>query len=900
MSNLSFFEEQGWQVVDVLHTDARPAAMEGTDDLTLAPVVQKYLRAKHPEGIYRHQKAALQLALSGKPVCLSTGTASGKSLVFQLTALDLLARNPKARVMAIYPMKALSNEQRDRWEKAVEAAGVDATVGRIDGNVPPGIRLNVLERSRVVVFTPDILHAWLFSNLNAPAVQQFLANTSLVVVDEVHAYNGVFGSNSAFLFRRLQHVLGLLGSRPVWIGASATVAQPVEHLSSLFGLPFELIGPEMDTSPRHPLEVVLVDPPAGQGALDAVVHLLDDLANRQKSRFITFVDSRKQVELISSILARAQREADEKAAEEEAEVDGGEVTRQWKHVLEGLNILPYRAGYEENDRKFIQEKLAEGTLNGVISTSALELGLDIPHLDTCVLVGVPSSATSLQQRIGRIGRHTAGRVIVINGGDVTDRTVFADPPSFFTRPLAENALYLENRFIQYIHALCLARQGGEHDQALQALRKTSKEFASAVTWPANFIDLCRRERAGQAPRDLLSMKNEAKERPNYTFPLREVESQFRVERVQGPTTSSLGSLSHAQLMREAYPGAIYYYATLPYRVTRVTVKTHQVQVRREKRYTTRPNRLSDRVFPQLSAAGIHQARQYDRLTVVEGNLLVRESINGVIENRGGSEVTYLYPLPRELGFFQDQPFFNRNYFTTGVMLTHPDLAAEGVAVQTLAEAVFEAFLLNVPFERGDIGWAADTFRQGRPPAFAENQPFLVVFDQTYGSLRLSARLLEPDVLAKALAKAARLAESAPGAGVLLEMARAAWAAAGQCLSLGREETTPEGVERVILPGSKGLLLRSHEELQVVRVLQTPSGLCYEGIPSSMSGSGATIMPQVLDVAEIPGESQIGYYSPESGTVTPLASGVEEWTRLEIIPAFSNADAFAGEMSGGSD
>ena len=173
--------------------------------------------------------------------------------------------------------------------------------------------------------------------------------------------------------------------------------------------------------------------------------------------------------------------------------------------------------------------------------------------------------------------------------------------------------------------------------------------------------------------------------------------------------------------------------------------------------------------------------------MVEGNLLVRELINGMIENRGGNEVTYLYPLPRELGFFQDQPFFNRNYFTTGVMLTHPDLAVEGVAAETLAEAVFEAFLLNVPFDRGDIGWAADTFRQGRPPAFAENQPFLVIFDQTYGSLRLSARLLEPDVLAKVLVKAARLAEDAPGGAVLLEMARTAWLSSGQCLSLGERK-----------------------------------------------------------------------------------------------------------------
>ena len=141
--------------------------------------------------------------------------------MFQTAAIDLLARDPKARIMAIYPMKALGNEQRDRWQNALVTAGLalgaeddENLIGRIDGNVPPGFRLNILERSRVVVFTPDIIHAWMFSNLNQPAVIDFLRQVRLIVVDEVHAYSGVFGSNAAFLFRRLQHLLALLGAQP--------------------------------------------------------------------------------------------------------------------------------------------------------------------------------------------------------------------------------------------------------------------------------------------------------------------------------------------------------------------------------------------------------------------------------------------------------------------------------------------------------------------------------------------------------------------------------------------------------------------------------------------------------------------------------------------------------------
>ena len=892
MRDSSFFEQNGWRVADILHTPARSAELVDVADLPMSADARAFLNKAYPKGIYRHQKAALALALAGKPVCLTTGTASGKSLVFQATALDRLAKDPQARVMAIYPMKALSNEQRDRWERALEAAGSDSVVGRIDGNVPPAMRGSILERSRVVVFTPDILHAWVFSNLNQPVVQNFLAHTVLVVVDEIHAYNGVFGSNSAFLFRRLQHLQALLGSRPGYICASATIAHPHEHLESLFGMDFELVGPELDSSPRYPLEIVLVEPPARVGAMESVVSLLDHLANQTDARFLTFVDSRKQVELISSILARTRRETEEKEAEKEKEkpkskakgkIEPEEVIEpgpevHFGHVLEGLNVLPYRAGYEEHDRQFIQEKLTSGELKGVVSTSALELGIDIPHLDTCVLIGVPSSATSLQQRIGRIGRNAPGLVIVVNAGDVYDRAVFANPPSFFQRPLAESALYLGNRYIQYIHALCLARTGGEHTTVLQSMRKTDSEFRSVVRWPANFIELCRAERGGATPRDLVGMKTEGKERPNYIFPLREVESQFKVERYQGPTPAALGTLSFGQLMREAYPGAIYYYATVPYRVTRVNLKARQIQVRREKRYTTRPNRLPDRAFPRLNPGGVFTAVGMGAMFGGECQLMVRESINGVIEQRGGNESVYLYPLPRELGFIQDQPYFTRNFFTTGVVLSHPSLSAAGVFAPALAELLYEAFMLLIPFDRQDIGWAGDFFRQTRPPLVKEGQPFLTIFDQTYGSLRLSSRLLDPGVLARVFLEACLLAgeldhpvlNDATRA-ALIEMALAAMTSAPRLLAFSQSEApVPAGWERVVMPDSKGLLLRSNEEFRVVRMMPTPMGLCYEGVPASLSGNASTtVMPQLIDVAEIPGESRMGLYDPASGVLEAL-------------------------------
>ena len=223
MSFQDFFDSKHWNVVDVLKTEPRPAELLPVDDLPLSAAGRTFLDTLYPNGIYRHQKQALSESLEGKNVCMVTGTASGKSLVFQTAAIDLLARDPNARIMAIYPMKALGNEQRDRWQTALIGAGlgdansVETLVGRIDGNVPPGFRMNILERARIIVFTPDIIHAWLFSNLNQPGVINFLRQVQLIVVDEVHAYSGVFGSNAAFLFRRMQHLLALLDVRPRYI-----------------------------------------------------------------------------------------------------------------------------------------------------------------------------------------------------------------------------------------------------------------------------------------------------------------------------------------------------------------------------------------------------------------------------------------------------------------------------------------------------------------------------------------------------------------------------------------------------------------------------------------------------------------------------------------------------------
>jgi DEAD/DEAH box helicase domain-containing protein len=355
----------------------------------------------------------------------------------------------------------------------------------------------------------------------------------------------------------------------------------------------------------------------------------------------------------------------------------------------------------------------------------------------------------------------------------------------------------------------------------------------------------------------------------------------------------MGSLSFGQLMREAYPGAIYYYATIPYRVTRVNVKAKHVQVRREKRYTTQPQRTPPAVFPRLTAGSITGGLRIGNLACFECNLLVRESIRGVVEQRGRNESIFPYPLPRELGFVQEQPYFSRNFFTTGVVISHPAVLNPGIFPETLANFLYEAFMLMIPYDRQDIGHAADRFRTSRLPVIAEGQGFLAIYDQTYGSLRLSNRLLDVQTLGMALMEAFLLAGrttnggSAAVIGALGEMARAVFSEPRQALAIGDEsgksqDRDPEVWERIVMPGSKGLMVRTSEEFQVSRVLNTPAGLSYEGTPLSMAGANISVMPLLSDVAEIPGESQVGWYNIEN-EIIELAQAEENLSLRPVGP-----------------
>lgn len=871
---IDFFQEKEWEVVHSFNTKEREGQFRDCSSLNLSEASNSVL-SSFEKGIYEHQWMAINELNRGVNVCISTSTSSGKTLIFNIRGIEVLSRNPEAKILAIYPLKALGTEQETRWHEVLKKSGLPYTVGRIDGAVAQSERERIIKNSSVVIMTPDVIHAWLLSKVSNISVNKFLKNVALIVIDEAHTYSGVFGSNSAYLYRRLQHLIAISGGKYQIIAASATIKNPADHLQKLTGVKFFVIDDKHETSPKKKTTIILVNKPKSNDLLTSLSNLMRNIVNNTQYQFITFVDSRKQTEYIASI---SSRQSEKESEPEQHNIDAD--------FIRDLPICPYRSGYEEADRNRIQGKLSKGDLRGVISTSALEMGIDIPHLNLGLLVGIPNSATSFYQRIGRIARHQNGIIIIVNNGSIQTESIFREPHRLLEIPLSESALYLDNPRIQYIHALCLARQGGEDEVLKSSLGLESEEFIPNANFPSKFIELCNSERIGEITPEFQTMKAQAGEDPNHIYPLRDIDVQYKVECRQGPHLRHLGSLGFSQVMREAYPGAVYYYQTQTFRIFRLNTYKHLIEVRSEKKYTTKPTLLPTLIFPNLSEGNVIQCKKYGDLIVVECNLQIRESIAGFIETRGRNELDVSYPLDKSLGLYFDIPRFTRNYFTTGVIINHP-IIDRGVKCPLLSEMLYEAFFMVIPFERQDINYGSDKHRADRKE-FRKGSKFLSIFDQTYGSLRLTSRFLEHDVIEKAFMFALDIAENDPRYNTfqdeinVLKAIKAELNNPGEDVLLAKQDLIQgDGNHKVvILPDSVGLDTRDgrNEEFFIESIFYSPTfGLAYKGRHLSETSKRMTtetwkasvpvmIVP-VEVLQEIPGESKMGLYDLETGDIS---------------------------------
>jgi len=376
------------------------------DPPPLHPKLLAALRETGVEQLYAHQAEAVEAAMAG-PFIVTTGTASGKSLCFNLPTLHALLTKPTARALYLYPTKALAQDQA----RALNAFGLTRQVrpAIYDGDTPREQRRAIRERANVVLTNPDMLHVGILPNHRA--WDRFLAQLEVVVVDEAHVYRGVFGSHVANVLRRLRRLAP--GVRIML--ASATVANPVELAERLTGLEGVALV-DRDGSPQPRRQIAMWNPPIIDEALATrrsvigeAADLLADLL-RGGARTICFVKSRRGVELLAKIVADL--------APEHADA-----------------IAPYRAGYTPQQRRDIEARLVSGELRCVVTTDALELGIDIGALDACLVVTFPGTVASLRQMWGRAGRRGHGLAVYVAGEDALDQYFCRHPEEFLERPV---------------------------------------------------------------------------------------------------------------------------------------------------------------------------------------------------------------------------------------------------------------------------------------------------------------------------------------------------------------------------------------------------------------------------------------------------------------------------------
>jgi len=360
------------------------------------------------DSLYAHQREAWDAATRGEHLILATGTASGKSLAFNLPVLDALARQPKSRALYLYPTKALAQDQA-RALRELQAPNARAAI--YDGDTPAEQRWQIRRWANVILTNPDMLHVGVLPHHDRWA--DVLHNLRYVVVDEAHVYRGVFGSHVGNVLRRLRRLAGVYGAEPQFLFASATIANPGELAASLAGIDAKVVGE--DGAPRAERTVVLwnpelLDPELGLRAspLGEASRLMAALVSRGL-RTICFAKSRKAAELIHKFtVERVDSET-------------------------GARLAPYRAGYTPAQRREIERRLMEGELLGVAATDALELGIDIGLLDCAISVGFPGTVASLRQQWGRAGRRGHGLAVLVASEDALDQYFMREPETLLGR-----------------------------------------------------------------------------------------------------------------------------------------------------------------------------------------------------------------------------------------------------------------------------------------------------------------------------------------------------------------------------------------------------------------------------------------------------------------------------------
>ena len=399
--------------------------------------LQPVLRQRGVQQLYSHQAHSIAATMRGEDVVVVTPTASGKTMCYNLPVLDSILKNPDARALYLFPTQALSADQVSELYELIQAMGVDIKTYTYDGDTPGAARRAVRQAGHIVVTNPDMLHSGILPH-HTKWVKLF-ENLRYIVIDEIHTYRGVFGSNLANVLRRLMRLCDFYGSHPQFILCSATIANPKELAETLTGRPVTLIND--NGAPMGKRHFVFYNPPVINqqlGIRKGVIpetRAIAEMLLKCGIQTITFARSRLTVEVLTKYLKDVVRDPLGNAG----------------------RVRGYRGGYLPTQRREIEKGLRAGQIDAVVSTNALELGIDIGALDACILCGYPGTIASAWQQAGRAGRRKGTSIVFFVASSAAIDQYIVSHPDYFLHQSPENALLNpDNLYILLSHFKCAA------------------------------------------------------------------------------------------------------------------------------------------------------------------------------------------------------------------------------------------------------------------------------------------------------------------------------------------------------------------------------------------------------------------------------------------------------------
>jgi len=671
----------------------------------LDPRLSAVLLARGISRLYSHQADAYREVLEKRNVVVVTPTASGKTLCYNLPVLNSLLADPSARALYLFPTKALSQDQQSELNEVVLAGDVGIRVATYDGDTPSSLRVAARDNGRIIITNPDMLHTGILPN--HPKWIKFMSSLKFIVIDEVHVYRGVFGSHMTNLIRRLKRIVRFYGNDPLFICSSATIGNPLELAKRIIEEDAVLV--DRNGAPSGERHVVFYNPPLVdrvQGIRRGVVLESRKLALHLLTRgikTIVFARSRVRTELIASYI---------NASLANLYTDNHRI-----------RVESYRGGYLPSERRDIERGLRSGEIQGVVSTNALELGIDIGGLDASVLAGFPGSIASSWQQAGRAGRRTeVSLAILVASASPLDQYMVTHPQYFFSRSPESGYVDPDNPYILTDHAKCAVFElpfdqgeefGGPVDEVLALLEESGvvrltggKWYWSDRSYPAEGVSL----------RSATS------------------ENVVIVNTTKG-ATEVIGEMDRPSAKELLFDGAVYIHRGAQYMVTKLDMENRRCFVEESdvNYYTDALVRTDIKLLSKDSE------EERDGVAVVVGDVLVRSQVTKykklkfqTHENIGYGDIA----LPEE------------QMHTRAVVLSFPEETVAGTAfarltapereevvadLGTLVKNVAPLFLLCAP---SDIGVA----ERLRDPELG--MPALYVYDMYPGGTGLSEGFLE--------------------------------------------------------------------------------------------------------------------------------------------------------------